>query len=90
MNDLASLKNLGPKSVDWLRGAGIDSPAALKEAGAVLAYKIVKHRFPEASVLLLYALHGALTDTHWNELSAAEKAVLRREAEGVLEIGRQR
>lgn len=86
MTDLMSLKNLGPQSVAWLRAAGIDTPAALEEAGAVLAFKIVKHHFPEATVLLLYALHGALTDTHWNALSADEKAALREEAEGVLEV----
>ena len=90
MTNLMSLKNLGPKSVAWLRAVGIDTHAALEEAGAVLAYKIVKHHFPEASVLLLYALQGALSDTHWNALSAAEKATLRQEAEGELEIRVQR
>jgi len=86
-SDLTTLKNLGPKSVGWLCDCGITSQAELRRIGAVMAYKIVRHRYPKANALLLFALHGALTNTHWNGLDPATKARLRDEAEGALRVG---
>ncbi len=88
-SDLASLKNLGPKSAEWLGACGITSAAELRRVGAAMAYRIVRHRYPEANALLLFALHGALTDMHWNDLDPATKAQLRAEAEGPLAVGPQ-
>ena len=51
---LSGLRNLGEKSAELLREVGIETPEALREAGAVLAYKILKHRFPKR--LLNYVL----------------------------------
>lgn len=85
---LADLKNLGSRSTEMLRAVGIETPEALREAGAVLAYKILKHRFPKAvNLLFLYALEGALTNRHWNSFSPDEKARLQAEAQGELKIG---
>lgn len=86
-SDLGALKNLGPTSVEQLCACGITSAAELRRVGAVLAYRIVQHRFPRTNALLLFALHGALTDTHWNGLDPAAKARLRDEAAGDLMIG---
>ena len=86
-SDLGTLKNLGPASADWLCACGITSAAELKRVGAVMAYRIVRHRFPTTNALLLFALHGALADTHWNALDPAAKAQLRAEAEGPLTVG---
>lgn len=77
---LAALRNLGPASASMLREAGITSPEALRDLGAVLAFKLVEHRHGGASINLLYALHGALLDRHWAELSLEERAALRRDA----------
>lgn len=85
-SDLAALKNLGPKSVAWLCACGITSQAELRRVGAVMAYKIVRHRYPEANALLLFALHGALTGSHWNGLAPATKARLRDESDGELRV----
>ncbi|MEP0547380.1 MAG: TfoX/Sxy family protein [Rhodothermales bacterium] len=86
-SDLGTLKNLGPTSVGWLCACGITSAAELRRVGAVMAYRIVRHRFPATNALLLFALHGALTDTHWNALHPATKARLRAEAAGDLVVG---
>ncbi|NNF57540.1 MAG: TfoX/Sxy family protein [Rhodothermaceae bacterium] len=85
---LADLKNLGPRSIEMLGAVGIDTPEALREAGSVLAYKVLKHRFPKAvNLLFLYALEGALTERHWNSFSREEKARLQAASQGELDIG---
>lgn len=40
--ELASCRNLGPKSVEMLKKAGISSPSQLAELGAVQAFLCVK------------------------------------------------
>ncbi|MDX1420210.1 MAG: TfoX/Sxy family DNA transformation protein [Rubricoccaceae bacterium] len=85
---LTGLKNLGPQSAAMLREVGIETPEGLREAGAVMAYKLLQYRFGRVRVnaLFLFALEGALTDRHWNSFTAAERACLRAEADGELEI----
>ena len=80
-SDLLELKNLGNTSINWLRTIGIHSYQDLKEAGAVEAYSRIKLRGIRVSKVLLYALHGALTDTHWTELDPNLKAKLVQEAD---------
>ena len=85
---IQGMKNLGPTSAALLQSVGIETEEALREAGAVLAYKIVKHRHPQrVNLLFLYALEGAVRGRHWNSFSPDEKARLREAAEGALEIG---
>ena len=80
------LKNIGPLSAEWLCEAGIETREALEDLGAVMAYKIVKHHQPAATVHLLYALHGALLDVPWYELAPEDKARLREEAAAPLVV----
>ena len=69
-----------------LREVGIETPEALREAGAALAYKILKHRFPKEVMLnFLYAMEGALQDRHWNSFSPEEKEELKASVVGELE-----
>ncbi len=83
-----SLRNLGPTTAAMLEAVGIDSAEALREAGALLAYKILRHRYPTAvGLLTLYALEGALTDRHWNSFTPEERARMKADADGDLEIG---
>lgn len=84
--DVEQLKNIGPKSAAWLRAAGIRTRDDLKATGAVMAWKILKHQRPEqVNVLLLYALEGALSGEHWNDLDTERKAALKRAADGQLD-----
>ena len=80
-NDLLELKNLGNTSIHWLRTIGVHSQQDLKEKGAVAAYTEIKQRGIRVSKVLLYALHGAMTDTHWTELDDGTKQRLVEEAE---------
>ena len=54
------------------------SITALKNLGPVAAYCRLKHMVPRRITLLcLYALEGALSDTHWNKIPGSRKAALR-------------
>jgi DNA transformation protein len=75
--DLIRLKNIGPASVRQLREVGIEDEAALRKLGAIAAYRRLKHAFPrEISVVMLYALEGALRRCHWNQLPPGVKEKL--------------
>ena len=79
-SDLLELKNLGNTSVNWLRAVGINNCQELRDAGAIEAYCRIKRRGIRVSKVLLYALHGALCDTHWAELPQEVKSGLLQQA----------
>jgi len=77
---IEDIRNLGPKSAWVLKEAGIESQTALRELGAVDAYKRVKFQFPRyASLNLLWALEAGLRDMDWRALSDEDKAALKSE-----------
>ena len=77
MASLASLRNIGPKSTQWLKSVGIQTAEDLSEVGAVEAYLRVKAAYPDkVSLNMLYALQGALIGLPWNELPPDIKADL--------------
>jgi DNA transformation protein len=79
--DLLRLKNIGPASVRQLREVGIESEAALRRLGALAAWRRLKHAFPrEVSLVMLYALEGALRGCHWNHLPPGVKERLKQAA----------
>lgn len=73
---LASLRNLGPKSVLMLRQAGISTVKELRELGAVKAYAIVKRSGANASLNLLWAIEGALSGRTWQEVARSDRLSL--------------
>jgi DNA transformation protein and related proteins len=76
------MKNIGKVTAGWLNEVGIHSLEDLQEIGSVEAYRRVKAQRPrETTIVLLYALEGALLDCHWNALPADVKASLREQAE---------
>ncbi len=79
--DLIKLKNLGNTSVNLLHAVGIKTASDLERVGPVQAYRSIKERGFSTSKVLLYALQGALMDTHWNELDSQLKRKLVEEAE---------
>jgi DNA transformation protein len=79
--DLIRLKNIGAASVNILHAVGIHNIDDLKEVGAVEAYLRIKNRGINVSKVMLYALQGALDDTHWNDLSPDSKARLLEDAQ---------
>jgi DNA transformation protein len=73
------LPNVGVVTAARLRAVGIADEAALRRLGALVAYRRVKHAYPrETTIVLLYALHGAITDMPWTALTAEDRTALRR------------
>ena len=72
----ADLPNLGPKSMEMLAAAGIRTIAQLRKLGAVAAYTKVKQHLGNASLNLLWALEGALTDTPWQVVARDHRTSL--------------
>ena len=83
----SSLRNLGPVSDRMLADVGIHSADDLREVGAVMAFRMVRHRHAGATRHLLYALVGALDDRHWASFSEDEKRAIQERAAGTLDVG---
>jgi DNA transformation protein and related proteins len=78
---IESLPNLGPKSAQWLRDAGITTIAELERLGPVVAYRLVKQSQTKASLNLLWGIAAGLEGKDWRELTEETKARLRTEAD---------
>ena len=76
ISDLQQLKNLGPKSEQWLHLIGIKSKDALEKLGSVEAFIQIANRIPEANLNLLYALEGALMNLDWRDVPEGVKEQL--------------
>ena len=75
------MKNMGPKSREWLASIGVHSLDDVAKLGVVETYKRVKAAYPEKVTLnMLWGLQAALLDISWNELPPDIKAQLRNEA----------
>jgi len=75
-SSFAQLANLGPKSEKMLVAAGITSFEQLRKLGSVAAYSMVKRTGSNASLNLLWALEGALTGIHWQEVARLHRTSL--------------
>lgn len=79
---LAAMPNLGKTSAAMLAEVGIDSPEALREAGAARAYHLLCFRHGKrVSKNFLWAIEGALTDINCIHLPPERKAALLAELE---------
>lgn len=78
-----TLNNLGPRSREMLAAAGITDLAALKTLGAVSAFASVRTVDRRASLNLLWALHGAITGRHWQDVAREDRAALLAELESL-------
>lgn len=70
------IRNIGPKSMAWLRQTGIRTLDELKAAGALPAYVRIKRAGFKPSLNLLYAMEGAILGCHWQELPAERRSEL--------------
>ena len=76
---LGQVKNLGPKSAQWLSAIGIHTLADLEDAGAVQCYQRLRAKGLPASLNLVYAIEAALRGLHWQALPAGVKDGLRQQ-----------
>ena len=71
------LMNLGPASGRWLHPVGVRTLGDLKAVPLGVLYEKVKRMKPRCNAVFLYAVFGALTNTHWNLLPPDIKRQLR-------------
>jgi DNA transformation protein len=82
MTPVQRLKNLGPKSTQWLESIGITTPQDLAERGVVTAYLEVKNLYPDrVSLNLLWGMQAALLGIPWRHLPDEMKDELKAELE---------
>jgi len=75
---IAVLKNLGPKSEQWLNHIGVYTLDDLKIMGAVDCCLILRTQGYPISLNLAYAIEGAIRDIHWTKLPDNIKYQLRK------------
>lgn len=74
------MKNLGPKSTEWLASVGIHNLDDVARIGVAESYLRVKAAYPEkVSLNLLYGMQAALLDIPWTELPVDIKNELKRQ-----------
>ena len=73
------MKNIGPRSRQWLAEIGIYTIKDLIAAGSITTYKILKERYPKkVSLNLLWGLEAAIRDMDWRELTETDKEELKK------------
>jgi DNA transformation protein len=75
------IRNIGPKSMAWLRQTGVRTLEDLQAVGALAAFVRIKRAGFRPSLNMLYALEGAILGCHWQEIPDARRAELVQAAE---------
>jgi DNA transformation protein len=81
--NIADLPNFGPKSQQMLAKAGIKTIEQLRDLGAVRAFVQVKRAGTNASLNLLWAMEGALSGRHWQDVAKHDRLRLLLELEDI-------
>jgi DNA transformation protein len=75
------IRNIGPKSMAWLRQTGVRTLEDLQSVGALAAFVRIKRAGFRPSLNMLYALEGAILGVHWQEIPDTRRAELVQAAE---------
>ncbi len=86
--NIADLPNLGIQSRQMLALAGIHTIEQLRQLGAVRAYVQVRRAGTNASLNLLWAMEGALSGRHWQDVAKYDRLRLLLELEDVEKAGK--
>jgi len=78
VTELAALKNLGEKTALWLVDAGVRSRSEMAKLGAIEVCRRMLLAGHPVSLVAAYAIEGALTDTHWNQIPPQKKLEVQR------------
>lgn len=68
LDEVATLRNIGPRTAAWLRTIGIETYQDLQQVGAEAAFQMLIDANLSPSKNALYALKGALKNVHWIEI----------------------
>ena len=80
------IRNIGPKSMAWLRQTGIRTLEDLQAVGALAAFVRIKRAGFRPSLNLLYALEGAVLGCHWQEIPEERRTALVQSAEAAIAL----
>ena len=78
VTELAALKNLGEKTALWLVDAGVRSHSEMAKLGAIEVCRRMLLAGHSVSLVAAYAIEGALTDTHCNQIPPQKKLEVQR------------
>lgn len=79
---MGDMRNLGPKSRQWLAEIGITTFEEIERLGSVEVYRRLKASRPrEVSLNMLYGLEAAILDIPWQHLPQDVKDQLRTQIE---------
>ena len=79
---MGDMRNLGPKSRQWLAEIGITTFEEIERLGSVEVYRRLKASRPrEVSLNMLYGLEAAILDIPWQYLPQDVKDQLRTQIE---------
>lgn len=78
VQELAALKNLGEKTALWLVDAGVRNRSEMAKLGAIEVCRRMLLAGHPVSLVAAYAIEGALTDTHWNQIPPQKKLEVQR------------
>ena len=90
MTELTSLKNIGKTMDQKLKSVGISTAEELKAVGSKEVFAKLKRQYPGDKVMSLvhlYALEGAITDTEFNQLPEDVKESLKHYNDGLKMFG---
>jgi DNA transformation protein and related proteins len=73
------LKNIGPKTANWLKSIKIHTLDDLERAGVAQVYHTLKEQGRPVSINLVYALQGAILNIHWTGVPLELREELREE-----------
>lgn len=78
-SELLDLKNLGEVSVKILNSIDIYTKADIEETTPTIIYKLLKERGHPVSLVMVYALQGAIMDLHYLDIPKEIKDRLKKE-----------
>ncbi|PIQ75967.1 hypothetical protein COU78_03320 [Candidatus Peregrinibacteria bacterium CG10_big_fil_rev_8_21_14_0_10_49_24] len=74
---IKDLPNLGRACEEWFARIGIHTKGDIEKIGIVRLYAMMKEIKPNASIVLLWALFGAMNDMRFDEVPDEIKEKLR-------------
>jgi len=78
------MRNIGPVSGQWLKDIGIETVEDIQKQGIANIYVQLKLEGKNVNRAMMWALWGAVNDTHWTQTPEAEKDRRTAEAENIL------
>ena len=76
---LSRLKNIGKVSEQWLNSIDIYTKEDIEEFGPIVIYNLLKANGYNVSLVMVYALQGAIMDLHWKDIPKDLKEELKAE-----------